>query len=171
MVKGARKKVPFRRRRDGKTDYRKRLRLLRSGLPRAIVRRSNRYVRVQIAKFEMEGDRILASAFSKELEKYGWKHSGSNTAAAYLTGLLAARRAVGKGVKRAVLDIGLHVPSRGARVFASLKGMLDGGMVISHDDKILPSEDRISGAHIGEKIMRDLNRTKKKIAEDVQWKA
>ncbi|MDK2384746.1 MAG: 50S ribosomal protein L18, partial [Candidatus Korarchaeota archaeon] len=38
MARSARYKVRFRRRREGKTDYKKRLALLKSGLPRMVVR-------------------------------------------------------------------------------------------------------------------------------------
>ncbi len=159
MIKhGPRYRVPFRRRRVGKTDYRHRKRLLKSGLPRAIVRKSNRYVRVQFATFDMGGDLIVASAISKELASLGWKHSMGNTSAAYLTGYLAGKRAAKAGVDRAVLDIGIHNPTKDSKVFATLKGIIDAGIQIPHNEEILPSEERIKGEHIKEEIKADFDK-------------
>ena len=66
----SRKKI-FRRRRQGKTDYRKRLKLIKSGIPRASVRITNTKVMIQIIDFSMKGDLILASATSKQLDGFG----------------------------------------------------------------------------------------------------
>ena len=58
----------FSRRRKGVTNYRKRLALLKSGLPRAVVRFTNAKVMVQITNFEGKGDRVLACASSSDLD-------------------------------------------------------------------------------------------------------
>lgn len=166
MKHGPRYRVPFRRRRVSKTDYRHRKRLLKSGLPRAIVRKSNKYIRVQFATFDMGGDLIVASAFSKELESLGWKHSKSNTSAAYLTGYLAGQRASKAGVDKAVLDIGLHNPTKDSGVFATLKGIIDAGIDIPHSEEILPSEDRIKGKHVDEKLEADLDKVMKNMEDE-----
>ncbi len=154
MVRGPRKRVAFRRRREGRTDYRLRSRLLRSGLPRAVVRASNRSVSVQVMSYDPTGDRVLSSAVSTELRKLGWEKSTSSIPAAYLTGYLAGRRALENGVEEAVLDMGLHVPTKGSRVFASLKGLLDAGLQIPCGEEILPSEERTRGEHIGEDAVK-----------------
>lgn len=163
MKHGPRYRVPFRRRRFSKTDYRRRKKLLKSGLPRAIVRRSNRYMRVQFATFDMGGDLIVASAISKELDSLGWKHAKNSTPAAYLTGYLAGRRASKAGVDTAVLDMGLHNPTKDSRVFATLKGILDAGIEIPHSEEILPPEERIKGKHMDEKIEADFDEVMKKM--------
>jgi large subunit ribosomal protein L18 len=155
--------VPFRRRRTGRTDYRRRLKLLKAGVPRAVVRKSNRHTRVQFAEALPEGDRIVASAISSELQKFGWKHSTSATPAAYLTGFLAGRRALDAGIKSAVLDIGLHVPSKGAKVFATLKGIVDAGVQINHGEEVIPSPERLSGEFLGEAVAKDFEAVKGKI--------
>jgi large subunit ribosomal protein L18 len=100
------------------------------------------------------GDRVLSSAVSKELRKLGWELPGSNTPAAYLTGYLAGKRALESGVEEAVLDMGLHVPTKGSKVFASLKGMLDAGLRMPFGEEILPDEERIRGEHIGEEAVK-----------------
>ncbi|RLE49579.1 MAG: 50S ribosomal protein L18 [Candidatus Methanomethylicota archaeon] len=151
MARGPMYKVPFRRRREGKTDYRLRRKLILSGLPRLVVRGSLKHFIVQVAKAEIEGDKVLASAHTKQLVRdFGWKGACGNVPAAYLVGLLAGLRAVSKGIKKAVLDIGLATPTKGSRVFAALKGALDAGMEIPHGEEMLPDEDRILGRHIAD---------------------
>ncbi|MBN1110014.1 MAG: 50S ribosomal protein L18 [Methanomassiliicoccales archaeon] len=152
MAKGPRYKVAFRRRRDGRTDYKQRARLLRARVPRAVVRTSLRHVTVQIVDFDPQGDQVLVTAHSRELLEMGWNKATGNVPAAYLTGYLAGRKAVAKGLTEAVLDIGLRVPARGATVFAALKGLLDAGMDIPHGEQVIPSEDRLAGKHIGEDV-------------------
>ncbi|MCR6668404.1 MAG: 50S ribosomal protein L18 [archaeon YNP-LCB-003-016] len=150
MARGARYKVPFRRRREGLTDYRARLKMIISRKPRLVVRKTNMYVIAQIAEAKINGDEIIVSAHSKELRKYGWKYSCKNTPACYLLGLLVGYRAVKSGVKEAILDIGLHRPTKGARVFAVAKGALDAGLNIPISEEKIPSEERIRGEHIKE---------------------
>ena len=84
---------------EGKTDYRQRHKLItqdknkyQSPKYRLVVRFSNKYVLVQIIYSEIEGDKVLVAASSRELPRYGLKVGLKNYAAAYCTGLLAARR-------------------------------------------------------------------------------
>lgn len=151
MAKGARYRIPFRRRREGKTNYRRRRKLVISGRLRLVVRGSLNNFLAQLVESKFGGDRTLVSAHSRELvKKYGWKGHCGNVPTAYLTGLLLALKAKKAGFKDAILDIGLHTPSKGCRVFAALKGALDGGLEIPHGEEILPSEERIRGEHIAE---------------------
>lgn len=146
MATSPRTRVPFRRRREGKTDYKARLGLLKSGETRVVVRRSNGNVTVQFVDWAEEGDVVKCTAVGQELQKLGWNGSAKNTPAAYLTGLLAGKRAMENGIDEAVLDIGRHAPVRGSKVFAALKGVLDAGVYVPHgSDEIYPSEDRLSG--------------------------
>jgi large subunit ribosomal protein L18 len=149
MAVGPRTRVPFRRRREGRTDYRKRLALLRSGETRLVVRRTSQNIIVQFVDWSNEGDAVQATAVAQELKKLGWEGSPKNTPAAYLTGLLAGKRAAAAGVESAVLDIGRHVPSKGSKVFAALKGVQDAGIeVAAGDDEIYPDEERLTGAFL-----------------------
>nr|WP_319376829.1 50S ribosomal protein L18 [uncultured Methanoregula sp.] len=148
MATGSRYFVPFRRRREGKTDYYQRTRLVVADAPRMVVRKTNRHIIIQLVTAEMEGDRTLVAANSSELEKYGYKGSTSNTPAAYLTGILFAAKAKKAQYEQAILDIGLHRATPGARVFAALKGAVDAGLEIPHGESVLPSEERIKGEHI-----------------------
>ena len=153
----------FSRRNKGITNYRKRLALLKSGIPRAVVRFSNAKVTVQIIEFTIKGDTVLASASSNDVAEMGWKGSKTNVPASYLSGLLTAKRALKAGIDSAVLDIGRITPTSGGRAFATLKGLVDGGLKIPHSDNLFPSDDRINGSHISEKMTTNFEKVSKKI--------
>jgi large subunit ribosomal protein L18 len=148
MATGPRYRVSFRRKRDGKTDYRRRMRLLLSGKPRLVVRRSLKRIIAQVVKYAEKGDIVIASSDSKDLQELGWKGGTANAPAAYLTGLLCGRRALEKGIKSCVLDLGLKRPPSGSNVFSVLKGAIDSGLDIPHSEDSLPPEDRLRGVHI-----------------------
>ena len=148
MATGPRYFVPFRRRREGKTDYYQRTKLIVADVPRMVVRKTNRHIIVQLVTAELDGDRTLVAANSAELEKYGYKGSTSSTPAAYLTGMLFAVKAKKAQHESAILDIGLNRATPGARVFAALKGAVEAGLAIPHGEEILPSDERAKGAHI-----------------------
>jgi large subunit ribosomal protein L18 len=103
---------------------------------------------VQIIEAKVVGDMTLASAISSELKEYGWTAGTGNIPAAYLTGLLAGLRAKARGIGSPVLDIGLNPPTKGSKVYASLKGIIDAGVDIPYNEEVLPDESRISGEHI-----------------------
>ncbi len=149
MAKNARYCVPFRRRREGKTDYKARKAFLLSGKPRLVARCSNNNVSAQIIVAKPNGDEVAASAQSKEVaRKYDWKAPRGNVPAAYLTGFLCGLKAKAHGIEEAILDIGLYPPSKGARIFAVLKGVLDAEVNVPHSEEKLPDEKRIEGEHI-----------------------
>ncbi|MFQ5647910.1 MAG: 50S ribosomal protein L18 [Candidatus Aenigmatarchaeota archaeon] len=148
MKQGRTYTVPHRRRREGKTNYRQRLELLKSGKPRLVVRRSLDNTTCQVVRYSSRGDSVAASAHSMQLAKLGWLAHGSNLPSAYLTGLLCGSRAREAGVSECILDMGPYASTRGFGIYAALKGALDAGLKVSHSPDILPPEDRISGAHI-----------------------
>ncbi|MCG7851003.1 MAG: 50S ribosomal protein L18 [Methanosarcinaceae archaeon] len=148
MATGPRYKVPFRRRREGRTDYHQRLRLLLSEENRVVVRKSARHMQVQLVAPKPEGDITLSSAISTELKKYGYEGATGNTTAAYLTGLLFGLRALDEEYESGVLDIGLAASSAGSRVYAVLKGIIDAGMDVPHNPSVFPSDERIRGEHV-----------------------
>jgi len=168
--------VKFKRRREGKTDYYARKRLIiqdknKYNTPkyRLVVRISNKNVTTQIAYARIQGDMVLAAAYSHELPRYGVKLGLTNYAAAYATGLLLARRVLKKlkldtvyaGVKdvngaeynvenvdgkpgafQCFLDVGLARTSTGAKIFGALKGAVDGGLHIPHSVKRFPGYNK-----------------------------
>lgn len=148
MATGPRYKVPMRRRREVRTDYHQRLRLLKSGQPRLVARTSNKHAQAQIIATADDGDRTLVEAHSSDLEAYGWEAPTSNLPAAYLTGLLAGIRAVEAGVEDAVLDIGLNTATTGNKRFAIQEGAIDGGLEVPHNDAVFADWERTRGEHI-----------------------
>jgi large subunit ribosomal protein L18 len=142
--------VPMRRRREARTDYHQRLRLLKSGKPRLVARKSNKHVRAQLVMTSPRGDRTVASASSGDLQEYGWEAPTGNMPAAYLTGLLAGLRGLEAGVETAVLDIGLNSPTPGSKVFAVQEGAIDAGLQVPHNDDVLADWPRTRGEHIAE---------------------
>ena len=165
MATGPRYVVKSRRRRLGITDYPQRVRLLKSRMLRLVIRKSDKYISAQVVEYSQKGDKTLATAHSSELKGLGWQHGMKSTPAAYLTGLLLGRRA---GNKEAILDIGIHSVTTGAKMFAALKGATDAGLKVKHDAKVLPSADRIAGKHIATHLkanFSDFDVVKKKIME------
>ncbi len=151
MAKSGRYKLAFRRRVEGKTDYYQRRALLQSGLTRFTIRLTSNQVIIQAVKPLVKGDNIVAFANSSELTSdYGWQGSTGNVPASYLTGLLAGLKAKKGGVPNGVLDVGRQRPTKGSRVTAALKGLVDAGVEIPHGEEILSSEERLSGQHVAE---------------------
>lgn len=126
----------------------------------------------QIIYSRIQGDIVIASAYSHELSRYGIKTGLTNYAAAYCTGLLCARRVLEKfdlggkyagqmkhdgqfflveelqdGPKpfKAFLDVGLRRTTTGARIFSAMKGAADGGIYVPHNEKRFPGYDKESG--------------------------
>ncbi|NIM47301.1 MAG: 50S ribosomal protein L18 [Candidatus Aenigmarchaeota archaeon] len=154
--------MQFKRRREKRTNYKKRLALLKSGKTRLVVRKSLSNISVQFINFKNKNDETIASANSTELKKLGWNKTG-NVPAAYLTGLLAGKKARNKKIEEAVLDLGVQTSTKGSRLYAALKGVLDSGIKVSHSEEILPAEDRIRGKHISGDIERQFEDIKNKI--------
>jgi large subunit ribosomal protein L18 len=164
MSTGPRFRVHFRRRREGKTDYRVRLRLLKSNQPRAVVRFSDHRVRVAIVTFDPVGDRVVAAAESSELRGIAFPASScASTPAAYLTAYLAGLRAKSSGAGTAVLDAGLRHPTVGGRLSAALKGLLDAGIEIPHGEGEFPAADRLNGAHLSKPLPEPIEAYKLKL--------
>eukprot|EP00210_Caulerpa_lentillifera_P002953 g2820.t1 len=138
---------------------------------RMIVRFTNKDIICQIAYATLQGDVIIAAAYAHELPRYGVKVGLTNYAAGYCVGLLLARRLLTKlgldtayvGLEEAtgedynveeegerkpfycILDTGLVRTTSGAKVFACLKGALDGGLDIPHKEKRFVGYDAESG--------------------------
>jgi len=142
-----------RRRRENRTDYRARRILLTSGLPRIVVRRTNKYFILQAVESDEAQDKVLATITSKDLLKNGWdaKAGGSlkSVPAGYLTGLLFAKK-LGKG--RYIVDLGVARTLKGGRVFSVVKGLVDGGLDIPANEKVFPSEERLNGEHLKDDV-------------------
>lgn len=141
-------KVNKRRRIENKTNYKRRLGLLKSNSLRLVIRKTNKYLTLQIIESRDSEDKVVYSATTKDLLKLGWskEKEGSlkSTTASYLAGLLLGKKA--KDVKgRLVLDLGLIPNTKGSRVYAAVKGIADSGIKINYDEKVVPSKESIEG--------------------------
>ncbi|OAG29472.1 large subunit ribosomal protein L5e [Nematocida displodere] len=201
-------RLPFKRRQEGKTDYRQRHNLIRHNKSnygevksRFVVRITGSKVICQIVQAHKVGDKVLCTAESTELKKYGINFGLKNYSAAYATGFLCARKMLTKigladtyagkeeldgeeyleedneeGPKayRCYLDLGLARATKGAKVFATMKGACDGGLYVPHSvskfvgydtsSKELDSEtlrENIFGGHVA-KYMKHLQETDEK---------
>jgi large subunit ribosomal protein L5e len=186
--------VQYRRRREGKTDYRARRQMVlqdktKFGAPkyRLVVRISNKDVTTQIVHAKTAGDDVVMAAYSHELKDYGVTVGLTNYAAAYATGLLLARRVLTKlgvadkfeGTKtadgkytpvrtkkddqgddearfpfKAIMDVGLARTTTGARIFAAMKGAIDGGVAVPHRPNRFPGFNKEKDA-LDAKVLRD----------------
>jgi len=150
MATGPRYTVPMRRRREVRTDYHQRLRLLKSGKPRLVARTSNKHVRAQLVTPGPDGDITHVAASSEDLAEYDWEAPTGNIPSAYLTGYLLGSRAVEAGLEEAVLDIGLNTATPGNKVFSVQEGAIDAGLDIPHNDSVLADWSRNRGEHIAD---------------------
>lgn len=168
MAYGKNQRLRFKRRRNGETDYRRRMKMLRGGFARAVVRVTNTQTICQLVNYEPTGDTVKISIDGRTLvEKYGWPIDASRKSipASYISGYAMAKAAIAGGHKEAVLDIGLAASTPGNRVFAALKGMVDAGLEIPYGESVLPDDDRINGSHIDDSIAKAVEAAKKSIEE------
>merc|ERR1719353_328081 len=93
----------YKRRREGKTDYYARKRLVaqsknKFATPkyRFVVRFTNKDIICQVMSSKIKGDICHAAAYAHELPRYGLKVGLTNYSAAYCVGLLCARRLLTK---------------------------------------------------------------------------
>jgi len=139
--------VQFRRKREGATNYRRRLKMLSSNRPRLVVRKSLKNIQASIIEYDKKGDVVKVSSHSSNLKKLGWAYGTGNIPAAYLVGFLLGKKS-GSKFDNVIFDIGLSKSVKGTRVYAVLSGALDSGLKVPHQKEILPSKERISGKHI-----------------------
>jgi large subunit ribosomal protein L18 len=156
LATGPRYKVPFRRRREGRTNYHVRYKLILSKKPRIVVRKSNANTTIQLVVAEAKGDRTILTVNSKELKNFGYTLATGNLPAAYLTGLLFGKKMQALGQSEGVADIGLHASTKGGRIYAAIKGVVDAGVNVPHNPEIFPDDGRVRGEHIKEHIGVDI---------------
>ena len=161
MVKKQRK-IDKRRRRESKTNYTKRLILLKGNFPRLVVRKTNKYLILQIIESSHAQDKVVYSVNTKELLKHRWpeekKGSLKSVTAGYLAGLLLGKKA--KELKsEIILDSGLIPNTPSSRVYSVVKGIADAGIKIRFNKEVVPSEERIkSNFEFFEKMKGEINK-------------
>ncbi len=142
------KTIPFRRKKEGKTNYKKRIALIKSGKPKISVRITNNNVCVQLIDFNMDGDKVVIEANARELKKIGWDYGTSNMSSAYLTGILMAKKMKDIDRNEGVIEFGFKQSMKGNKLYAVVKGLVDGGINTHQSNDLLPDESRIKGEHI-----------------------
>jgi large subunit ribosomal protein L18 len=154
----------LRRLREEKTNYKKRGTMLMGKRDFITVNISNENTQVQILKPGMTGDTVIASAHSRYLLEKGWKGSRKSVPAAYLTGYLAGKKALGKGAKDAIMYTGTRRYTQ--RMAAALKGVIDAGLTVPADPETFPPDARINGEHLT--IKNDVSKVKSAIDGEVK---
>lgn len=141
-------KLDKRRRMEFKTNYNKRLKLLKGNSARLVIRKTNKYILLQIIESKNAQDTVVYSVSTRDLLKLGWpkEKEGSlkSLSAAYLAGLLVGKKA-GKLKERVIVDTGLIPNTKGSRIYAVVKGVADSGIEINFDEKIIPPMEKIEG--------------------------
>ena len=125
---------------------------------------TNENTQVQVLKPEMSGDKVIASAHSRNLLEKGWKGSRKNIPAAYLTGYIAGKKALEKGAKDAILYTGTRKYTQ--RMAAALKGVIDAGVEVPADSETFPPDERINGEHLA--VKNDISQIKSTIDKEVK---
>ncbi len=154
----------LRRLREEKTNYRKRGTMLMGKRDFVTVNITNENTLVQILTPGMTGDKVVASAHSRYLLEKGWKGSRKSVPAAYLTGYLAGKKAIGKGAKGAIMYTGTRRFTQ--RMAAALKGIIDAGLEVPADPERFPAKERINGEHLT--VKNEVSKIKSAIDSEVK---
>ena len=137
--------LPKRRRLENRTNYTKRRRLLEGRKPRVVVRKTNRYIILEYVESKNAQDTVKAYANSRSLLSLGWpvEKQGSlkSLGAAYLTGFLFGNKI--KSFSPAIVDTGLIRNTKGSKIYAAVKGLIDSGFKINCSKDVFPEEKRI----------------------------
>ncbi len=150
--------------REEKTNYQKRGTMLIGKRDFITVNITNENTLVQILKPGMTGDKVVAFAHSRYLLDKGWKGSRKSVPAAYLTGYLAGKKALGQGAKDAILYTGTKKYTQ--RIAAALKGIIDAGVQVPASEETFPSDDRINGEHLT--VKNEISKIKYAIDSEVK---
>jgi large subunit ribosomal protein L18 len=163
-------KVDKRRRRESKTDYAKRFKLLKGESPRLVFRKTNRYIIGQYVTSIEAQDKVEVGRTSKDLSSYGWpkdfEGSLKSLSASYLTGFLIGKEITKKKLEIPIVDLGMIRVISKNKAFAFLKGVADAGVKINCNEENYPDEDRISGKH----MKSDFSKTFKEIKLNIDKK-
>ncbi len=136
--------VKVRRKRERKTNYRKRVKYISSGKTRIVLRVSNKNLKIQAINFGEKGDICIGGVNSLDLKSLGWNAPTGNLYSSYLTGLLFGSKLKSK-IKEGIIDTGLRTVRKNTRLSAAIKGISDSGIDIPFSEEISPSENKLNG--------------------------
>ena len=158
------------RRKEYKTDYLKRIKLLKSGSPRVVFKKTNKYIIAQYVKSKEAQDKVEVGITSKILIKYGWQKefegSLKSIPASYLTGLLIGKKILEKKLEKPIIDFGMIRVLHKNRAFAFLRGLKDSGIGIECEEEFFPNKDRIRGEHLKKDFSKMFEEIKSKIQKE-----
>lgn len=163
-------KTQKKRRLQNKTDYNKRIGLLKGNLPRVVFRKTNRYVIAHYVTSVETKDKTEFGVTSKQLLKYGWpeKFHGSlkSIPASYLTGFLIGKKIIKNKKENPIADFGMIRNVHGTKIYAFLRGLADAGVKIKCDKNNFPSDERIAGKHLKEEFSKIFETVKSNIGKE-----
>ncbi len=154
-------KILKRRKRERKTDYLRRLKLLKSGLPRVVFRKTNRYIISQYIESEAAQDRVIFGFTSKDLLRYGWpeklKGSLKSLVASYLLGYLTGKKILKDKLEKPIIDLGMIRSIKKSKVFAFINGLIESGVEINCSSENFPNKEK------REEVLKIIEEVKSKI--------
>jgi large subunit ribosomal protein L18 len=154
-----------RRRKENRTDYLKRLKLLKSEKPRVVFRKTNKFIISEYIESKEAQDSVVFGFDSRKLKEYGWPDNSQgslkSTTASYLTGYLTGKSILKKKLDMPILDAGMNRAVHKNKIYAFLKGLIDAGIKINCKKEFFPEDSRINGEHLKNKI--PFNEIKSKI--------
>jgi len=140
------------RRRENKTDYQKRLKLLKGKFPRIVFRKTNKYIIAQYIESLEAQDGVKIEVTSKRLLTKGWpkefKGSLKSIPASYLTGYLMGISIKKEKKENPIIDFGMMRILHRTKAYAFLKGLKDAGIEIQCNNEFFPEEERIKGKNM-----------------------
>lgn len=161
------KKTQKRRRKEGKTDYKKRMGLLKSGVPRIVFRKTNKQILAQYVQSKEAKDKVVFGVVSKDLLKHGWPKeflgSLKSIPASYLTGFLAGKIIQSKKLETPIVDSGMTRIIKKSRFFAFLKGLVDSGVEIQCDSANFPEDEKVKGKNLKKDFSSEFEKIKLKL--------
>lgn len=147
------KVLPKVRRAEGKTNYLKRKRMLEGAKPRVVIRKTNRYVVLQYVESKAAQDKVKFGITTKELLEHGWPKNKAGSLkslpACYLAGIILGEK-IKNEKSEAIVDIGLIRSTKGSRLYAAVKGIIDAGAKVKHNKNVFPEESRIKNKNVME---------------------
>ena len=139
--------MKLKRRIEGRTNYKARINLLKSGKARIVFRKTNRYIIGQYTKSKEAKDYVVLGITSKSLLNYGWAESSKGSLkslpASYLTGFLLGKKILDRDENEGIFDLGLSRSIPKSRAYAFLEGVHDSGVKIKVDRKMFPDEKKL----------------------------
>jgi len=145
-----------RRRKENKTDYLKRLKLLKSGKPRVVFRKTNKFITSEYIESEEAQDKVVFGFDSRKLKEYGWpkeaQGSLKSTTASYLMGYLTGKTVVKKKLENPIVDSGMNRTIHKNKIYAFIKGLIDSGIKMECKKEFFPEDSRINGEHLKNKV-------------------